>query len=244
MDRSSVIALAKAKAREEMAAKEATRLAATGEAQLSSGVPMKPPTQPKKKRPVDDGQKRLTKAGMQPSKKSMRASPSTEGDAGASTVPAEDVGGSNAVVVVDMVSAPSSTAMSQPPPIVQDSRKKRAEKELAVRNNKLKAEYPVKGGVFNDAVDGHDVLAQAVPIEDRAYLKKLGPVRIYDGGMDFVVQVRSLYFTISFFLVIMSVCIILTLYFLQGALMLKESHEKQQRDPWPAWIGSGTKWGP
>ncbi|CAH9111361.1 unnamed protein product [Cuscuta europaea] len=140
---------------------------------------------------------------MQPSKKTKRAFPSAEADAGALTTSAEDAGGSNAIAVVDMVSAPSLTAMSQPPPISQDSRKKRAGKELVVGTYKLEVEYHVKGGVFNDVVDGHDVLAQVVPVKDRAYLKKLGLVRIYDGGMDLVVQ---------------------------GGLMLMESYKRQEQE--------------
>ncbi|CAH9083422.1 unnamed protein product [Cuscuta europaea] len=184
-----------------MAAKEATKLAAANGAQPSSDVPKKPPTQPKKKRPVDDNQRKLIEAGIQP-KKTKRASPLADADAGGLTMSADDVGGSNAVSVVDAVSVPSSTTMSQPPPADQEPRKKRAGKELAVGTYKLEVEYPVKGGVFNDAVDGHDVLAQAVLAEDRAYLKMLSPVRIYDGGMDLIIQ---------------------------GALMLMESHMRQEQ---------------
>ncbi|CAH9081046.1 unnamed protein product [Cuscuta europaea] len=95
----------------------------------------------------------------------------------------------------------------QPPPVGQEPRRQRAGKELAVGTYKLEVEYPVKGGVFNDAVDGHDVLAQAIPVEDRAYLKKLGPIRIYDGGMDLIVQ---------------------------GVLMLMESHKRQEQEIAPA----------
>ncbi|CAH9050669.1 unnamed protein product [Cuscuta europaea] len=202
MDHRSGMALAKAKAKEEMAAKEAAKLAAASGAQPSSDAPRKPPMQPKKKRPVDDGQRKLTEAGMQP-KKTKRASPLADDDVGDLTTPADDAGGSNAVAVVDVVSVPSSTALSQPPPVGQEPRKKRAGKELVVGTYKLKVEYPVKGGVFNDVVDGHDVLAQAVPVEDRAYLKKLGPVKIYDGGMDLIVQ---------------------------GSLMLMESHKRQEQE--------------
>ncbi|CAH9116220.1 unnamed protein product [Cuscuta europaea] len=125
---------------------------------------------------------------MQPAKKSKRASPLADADARAVTMPAGDAGGSSAVAVVDLVSAPSSTIVSQPPPIVQDSRKKRVGKELVTGTYKLEVEYPMKGGVFNEVVDGHDVISQAVPAEDRAYLDKLGNIRIYDGGMDLIVQ--------------------------------------------------------
>ncbi|CAH9107712.1 unnamed protein product, partial [Cuscuta europaea] len=187
MDRRSVMALAKAKAKEEMAAKEAAKKAAASSAQPSSDAAKKPPTQSKKKRPTDDGQKKLTEAGMQ-SKKPKRASPLADTGAGGLAILDDDVGGSNAIAVVDVVSVPSSAVLSQPPPISQEPRKQRAGKELAGGTYKLEIEYPVKGGIFNDAVDGHDVLDQAVPVEDRAYLKKLGPVRIYDGGMDLIVQ--------------------------------------------------------
>ncbi|CAH9061832.1 unnamed protein product [Cuscuta europaea] len=136
------------------------------------------------------------------SKKSKRAS--TLADAGAGVaIPDDDAGGSNAIAVVDTVSVPSSAILSQSPPIGQEPRKKRAGKELAGGTYKLEIEYPVKGGVFNDAIDSHDVLAQAVPVEDRVYLKKLGPVRIYDGGMDLIVQ---------------------------GAFMLMESHKRQEQE--------------
>ncbi|CAH9082825.1 unnamed protein product [Cuscuta europaea] len=93
---------------------------------------------------------------------------------------------------LNLTSGPSSTAVSQPPPVVQDSRKKQSGKEL-VR----------KGGVFNEVVEGHDVISQAVLIEDRTYLDKLENVRIYDGGMDLIVQ---------------------------GAFMLMESHKRQQQE--------------
>ncbi|CAH9068519.1 unnamed protein product, partial [Cuscuta europaea] len=179
-----------------MAAKETAKMAAASGAQPSFDAAKKPPTQPKKKRPVDDGQRKLTEAGMQ-SKKSKRASPLADAGAGGLTTPDDDAGGSNATTVVDAVSVPSSS------PVGQEPRKQRTDKDLAVGTYKLEVEYPVKGGVFNDAVDGHDVLAQAVSVEDRAYLKKLGPVRIYDGGMDLIVQ---------------------------GALMLMESHKRQEQE--------------
>ncbi|CAH9119642.1 unnamed protein product, partial [Cuscuta europaea] len=203
MDRRSVMSRAKAKVAAEQAAKDVAKLAAEIGAQPTSGQPSKPPTQPKKKRQADDGQKKLTEAGMQHAKKSKRASPLADADVGAVTMPDGDVGGSNAVTVVDLVSAPSSTVVFQPPPTVQDSRKKRAGKELVTRTYKLEVEYPVKGGVFNEVVDGHDVISQVVPVKDRAYLDKLGNVRIYDGGMDLVVQ---------------------------GTFMLMESHKRQQQE--------------
>ncbi|CAH9088548.1 unnamed protein product [Cuscuta europaea] len=202
MDRRSIMALAKAKAKEEMAAKEAAKMATAGGAQPSSDAAKKPPMQPKKKRHADDGQKKLTEAGMQ-SKKPRRASPLTDTSASGMTVPDDDAGGSNAIAVVDAVSVPSSTALTQPPSVGQEPRKQRAGKKLAGGTYKLEIEYPVKGGVFNDAVDGHDVLAQVVPVEDRAYLKKLGPVKIYDSGMDLIIQ---------------------------GALMLMESHKRQEQE--------------
>ncbi|CAH9101406.1 unnamed protein product [Cuscuta europaea] len=101
MDRRSIMALAKAKAKEKMAAK----LAAASGVQPSSDAPKKPPTQLKTK---------MSGAPMQ-SKKTKRASPLADADAGGLTMPADDVGGSNAVAVVDAVSVPSSTTMSQPP---------------------------------------------------------------------------------------------------------------------------------
>ncbi|CAH9117909.1 unnamed protein product [Cuscuta europaea] len=64
-------------------------------------------------------------------------------------------------------------------------------------------EYPVDGGVFDDVVPGHVILAQAMPAKDRAYLKKLGDVKIYEGGMDLLVQ---------------------------SAFMLMESHKRQYRE--------------
>ncbi|CAH9093679.1 unnamed protein product, partial [Cuscuta europaea] len=47
------------------------------------------------------------------------------------------------------------------------------------------------------------MLSQAIPAKDRVYLDKLGDVKIYDGGMDLVVQ---------------------------GAFMLMESNKRQQRE--------------
>ncbi|CAH9107594.1 unnamed protein product [Cuscuta europaea] len=62
---------------------------------------------------------------------------------------------------------------------------------------------PSKGGLFNEIVDGHEVTSQAIPDEDQAYLKKLGHVKMYDGGMDHVVQ---------------------------GAFMLMENNRRQQKE--------------
>ncbi|CAH9076229.1 unnamed protein product, partial [Cuscuta europaea] len=80
---------------------------------------------------------------------------------------------------------------------------KRAGKEIAAATYQKMVEYPVGGGVFDDGVLGHDVLAQAMPAKDRAYLKRLGDVKVYEGGMDLIVQ---------------------------GAFMLMESHKRQQRE--------------
>ncbi|CAH9089401.1 unnamed protein product, partial [Cuscuta europaea] len=83
------------------------------------------------------------------------------------------------------------------------ARKKGSDRELVKGTYKLEVEYPVKGGLFNEIVDGHEVISQAIPDEDRAYLKKLGHVKMYDGGMDHIVQ---------------------------GAFMLMESNRRQQKE--------------
>ncbi|CAH9118888.1 unnamed protein product [Cuscuta europaea] len=141
---------------------------------------------------------------MQPAKKSKKASSSAIADeAGVLVVPIADEGGSSAAAaLVDLTSGLSRDG-SQPLSLAEDSRPKRSGKEVATSTYKLEVEYPKDGGVFNDGVDGHSVLSQAIPAKDRVYLDKLGDVKIYDGGMDLVVQ---------------------------GAFMLMESNKRQQRE--------------
>ncbi|CAH9081292.1 unnamed protein product [Cuscuta europaea] len=190
MDRMSFMKRAQLKASEELKAQ-----------QPGAAPAAKPPVQPKKKRQVDEGQKKLTEAGLKPIKKSKRASPS--GDAGTSVVPSGDGGGSNVDALVDHPSGPSSTTLSTVPAAVAATRKKGSSRELVKGTYKLEVEYPIKGGLFNEIVDGHEVICQAIPDEDRAYLKKLGHVKMYDGGMDHIVQ---------------------------GAFMLMESNRRQQKE--------------
>ncbi|CAH9100934.1 unnamed protein product [Cuscuta europaea] len=197
MDRRSIMAKAKAKAA------EAARRAAAEGGEAAAGVVPKP-AQSKKKRPPTNGQKKLTEAGLKPAKKTKRApSPSLADEVGVLTVPNVDDGGSGAAVaIVDLTAAPSSV-VAQPLPLVQETLTKRAGKEIATATYQKVVEYPVGGGVFDDGVDGHDVLAQAMPAKDRVYLDKLGDVKIYEGGMDLIVQ---------------------------GAFMLMESNKRQQRE--------------
>ncbi|CAH9115281.1 unnamed protein product [Cuscuta europaea] len=195
MDRRSMMAIAKAKAAEEIAAKaaEAARRAAAGGSGATADAAPKPAPS-KKKRPATDGQKKLTEAGVSVSKKTKRApSPSPATEAGTLAVPIVDDGGP----VVDLTVADDAAPAL---PLVQEPRTKRAGKEIAGATYQKVVEYPVGGGVFNDLVPGHVVLAQAMPAKDRAYLKKLGEEKIYEGGMDL---------------------------FVQSAFMLMESHKRQ-----------------
>ncbi|CAH9111151.1 unnamed protein product [Cuscuta europaea] len=79
MDRMSFMKRAQLKAAEELKAQ-----------QPGAAPAAKPPVQPKKKRQADEGQKKLTEAGLKPAKKSKRASPA--GDVGTSPVPSGDGG--------------------------------------------------------------------------------------------------------------------------------------------------------
>ncbi|CAH9074664.1 unnamed protein product [Cuscuta europaea] len=207
MDRHSIMAIAKAKAAEELATKAAEELAAkaaeaarraTAEGGGATAGAAPKPAQSKKKRPPTDGQKKLTEAGLNVTKKTKRApSPSHATEADTLTVPSVDDSGP----VVDLTAAPSDAVQSLP--LVQEPRTKRAGKEIAAATYQKMVEYPVGGGVFDDVVLGHDVLAQAMPAKDRAYLKRLGDVKVYEGGMDLLVQ---------------------------GAFMLMESHKRQHRE--------------
>ncbi|CAH9077249.1 unnamed protein product [Cuscuta europaea] len=190
MDHMSFMKRAQLKAAEELKAQ-----------QPATAPAAKPPVQPKKKRQADEGQKKLTEAGLKPTKKPKRASPS--GDAETSAVPSGDGGGSNADALVDLTSGPPSTTLSTIPPAVVAPRKKGSDRELVRGTYKLEVEYPVKGGLFNEIVDDHEVISQAIPDEDPAYLKKLGNVKMYDGGMDHIIQ---------------------------GAFILMESNRRQQRE--------------
>ncbi|CAH9105869.1 unnamed protein product [Cuscuta europaea] len=124
MDRRSIMAIAKAKAAEELAAKaaEAARRAAAEGGGATAGAAPKP-AQSKKKRPPTDGQKKLTEAGLNVTKKTKRApSPSPATEAGTLTVPSVDDSGP----VVDLTAAPSDAAQSLP--LVQEPQTKRAGK--------------------------------------------------------------------------------------------------------------------
>ncbi|CAH9093087.1 unnamed protein product [Cuscuta europaea] len=201
MDRMSFMKRAQLKASEELKTQQAVKSAADV-GQPATAPATKPPVQKKKKRSADEGQEKLTEADLKPTKKSNRASPAGD-DAGALTVPSGGEGGSNADALVDLTSGPSSTTVSNLPLSAAAPWKKGSGRELAKGTYKLEVEYPVKGGLFNEIVDGHEVISQAIPDEDRAYLKKLGNVKIYDGGMDHIVQ---------------------------GAFMLMENNRRQQRE--------------
>ncbi|CAH9067573.1 unnamed protein product [Cuscuta europaea] len=127
MDHRSIMAIAKAKAAEELAAEAAEtarRAAAEGGGATAGAAPK--PAQSKKKRPATDGQKKLTEAGLNVAKKTKRASsPSPATEAGTLTVPSVDDSGP----LVDLTAAPSDAAQSLP--IVQEPRTKRAGKEIA-----------------------------------------------------------------------------------------------------------------
>ncbi|CAH9072259.1 unnamed protein product [Cuscuta europaea] len=183
MDRRSMMAIAKAKAAEEIAAKaaEAARRAAAGGSGATADAAPKPAPS-KKKRPATDGQKKLTEAGVSVSKKTKRApSPSPASEVGTLAVPSVGDGGP----VVDLtVAGDAAPAL----PLVQEPRTKRAGKEIAGDTYQKVIEYPVGRGVFNELVPGHVVLAKAMPAKDRAHLKKLEDPKIYEGGMDLLVQ--------------------------------------------------------
>ncbi|CAH9118604.1 unnamed protein product [Cuscuta europaea] len=185
MDHMSFMKRAQLKASEELKAQQAAKPAADA-GQPATAPATKPLVQPKKKRPADEGQKKLTEAGLKLTKKPKRASPA--GDAGTLTVPYGDEGSSNADALVDLTSGPPSTAVSNLPPAAAATRMKGSGRELVKGTYKLEVEYPVKGGLFNEIVDGHEVISQAIPDEDRAYLKKLGNVKMYDGGIDHIIQ--------------------------------------------------------
>ncbi|CAH9103347.1 unnamed protein product [Cuscuta europaea] len=183
MDHRSMMAIAKAKAAEEIAAKaaEAARRAAAGVSGATADAAPKPAPS-KKKRPATDGQKKLTEAGVSVSKKTKRApSPSPASEAGTLTVPSVGDGGP----VVDLTVADDAAPAL---PLVQEPRTQRAGKEVAGATYQKVIEYPVGGGVFNELVPGHVVLAKAMPAKDRAHLKKLEDPKIYEGGMDLLVQ--------------------------------------------------------
>ncbi|CAH9112798.1 unnamed protein product, partial [Cuscuta europaea] len=154
MDRMSFMKRAQLKAAEELKAQ-----------QPGASPAAKPPVQPKKKRQADEGQKKLTEVGLKPPKKSKRAS--SAGDVGTSAVPSGDGGGSNTDALVDHPSGPSSTTLSTVLAAVMAARKKGSGRELVRGTYKLEVEYPVKWGLFNEIVDGHEAISQSIPDEDR-----------------------------------------------------------------------------
>ncbi|CAH9081048.1 unnamed protein product [Cuscuta europaea] len=142
MDRRSVMNKAAARAKAELATKEAAAKAAAG-----GDATKRPPPQPKKKRPAEESQRKLSEAGMQPAKKSKKASSSVVADeVGVLAVPIVDEGGSSAAAALMDLTSGLSGEGSQPPSLAEDSRPKRSDKEVATATYKLEVEYPKDGG--------------------------------------------------------------------------------------------------
>ncbi|CAH9090026.1 unnamed protein product, partial [Cuscuta epithymum] len=161
----------------------------------------------KKRRPAE-GQQTLAEAGLKPAqgvKKPRQTLPSDVATA-ASQAPVQGDDASEVQVIEDLTLGKASDAL-----VPASSNFNRATdagarsgRGLSTGLYEVTVRYPTKGGLFNERVSGHDVLFQAIPDEDRAYLRRQGKeVRLFDGGLDYVVQ---------------------------GAFMLMEQHRRQEEE--------------
>ncbi|CAH9132704.1 unnamed protein product [Cuscuta epithymum] len=205
MDRMSFMARAARKADAELKAAQAAEAAKKSAGGSQGGVEAaKKPVAKKSRRAADEGQKTLAEAGLklsQASKKTKRATMTDEAGAPSSQAVA-DVQPPVLPPVNDLPSSAMVASASRVLPSTAAAA--RLEEALAKGSYEVSVRYPVKGGLFNETVGGDDMLAQAMPEYDRQYLGRQGQhVRLYDGGMDYVVQ---------------------------GALMLREQHWRQEAE--------------
>ncbi|CAH9132705.1 unnamed protein product [Cuscuta epithymum] len=192
MDRMSFMARAARKADAELKAAQAAEAAKKSAGGSQGGVEAaKKPVAKKSRRAADEGQKTLAEAGLklsQASKKTKRATMTDEAGAPSSQAVA-DVQPPVLPPVNDLPSSAMVASASRVLPSTAAAA--RLEEALAKGSYEVSVRYPVKGGLFNETVGGDDMLAQAMPEYDRQYLGRQGQhVRLYDGGMDYVVQVR------------------------------------------------------
>ncbi|CAH9137699.1 unnamed protein product, partial [Cuscuta epithymum] len=171
-------------AKEMEAAQKAEASKGSGDGSKSQAEAAKKPVVKRKKKP-DEGQRTLAETGLVPGQaaKKTRRDPASGGAAAvaehASEIPViEDL-------TLDIAS--SALAPTQPGAVAKEST--RTGRDVAAGLYEVTVRYPTKGGLFNEKVSGHDVLFQAIPDEDRAYLRRQGKdVRLFDGGLDYVVQ--------------------------------------------------------
>ncbi|CAH9146410.1 unnamed protein product [Cuscuta epithymum] len=210
MSRKLFMAQAKKMVAKEMEdAQQAEASKGSGDGSKSQAEAVKKAAAQKKKKRSTEGQQTLTEAGLKPAQGAKRPKQGLpSGDAATADVQAaaqkEQV--SDVHVIEDLTLNEASAALV-PTSLISGKNAQtssRSGRDVASGLYEVTVRYPTKGGLFNERVSGHDVLFQAIPDEDRAYLRRQGKeVRLFDGGLDFVVQ---------------------------GALMLMEQHRRQEEE--------------
>ncbi|CAH9148000.1 unnamed protein product [Cuscuta epithymum] len=195
--------------KEMQAAQHAEASKASGDGSKSQAdAAKKAAAQKKKKRPTE-GQQTLTEAGLKPAqgaKRPKQGLPSGDAATADAQAAAQKEQVSDVHVIEDLTLNEASAALV-PTSLISGKNAQassRSGRDLASGLYEVTVRYPTKGGLFNERVSSHDVLFQAIPDEDRAYLRRQGKeVRLFDGGLDYVVQ---------------------------GALMLMEQHRRQEEE--------------
>ncbi|CAH9124541.1 unnamed protein product [Cuscuta epithymum] len=192
MSRKLFMAQAKKMVAKEMeAAQQAEASKGSGDGSKSQAEAAKKPVVKRKKKP-DEGQRTLAETGLVPSQaaKKTRRDPAPGGAAAAAEHAAAQGDHASEIPVIEDLTldvASSALAPTQSGAVAKEST--RTGRDVAAGLYEVTVRYPTKGGLFNEKVSGHDVLFQAIPDEDRAYLRRQGrEVRLFDGGLDFVVQ--------------------------------------------------------
>ncbi|CAH9095136.1 unnamed protein product [Cuscuta europaea] len=166
MNRMSFVAQAAKKVEAELKAAEGSKNAGEG----PSDVAKKLAASKKKKRSVvvDEGQKMLVEAELQPSKSTKRPKKASSG-ASADAVQTVDEGGhaADVVVVEDLTEGLSLAPLSQPPPLNIEAppSKTGSDREVVRGLYGIVVRYPLRSGVFNEIMSGNEVISQDIPEE-------------------------------------------------------------------------------
>ncbi|CAH9107332.1 unnamed protein product [Cuscuta epithymum] len=133
----------------------------------------KKPSLKRKKKP-EEGQQTLAEVGLK-SAQGMKRAKQTSSPSGVRAM-AQEEHLPDVQVIEDLTLNESSTALV--PTSLNSGQNvhatSRSGRDLASGLYEVTVRYPTKGGLFNERVSGHDVLFQAIPYEDKAYLRRQG----------------------------------------------------------------------
>ncbi|CAH9085270.1 unnamed protein product [Cuscuta epithymum] len=176
--------------KEMQAARQAEASKGYGDGSKSQADSVKKPVVKRKKK-AEEGQRTLVDTGLVSAQgaKKTRPNPPPSDTATADAQASAQGGDVSDVQVIEDLTLKESAAIvpSNSGAVAKEST--RTGRDPATGLYEVTVRYPTKGGLFNEKVSGHDVLFQAIPDEDRAYLRRQGKdVRLFDGGLDYVVQ--------------------------------------------------------